>query len=285
MTIQEIAEQIGQPNAAVRRMITRWVQDDAKSASLSPQQRYIAKGIGDFAPWPTWMEDFWCNNYKDDGSTATDSTEKPRKNRVSTKSKRIAELEAQLEEAHQVKDALNAANEQVTALKEELQGDGTKTRFSAIVQAARATMEKAIDDYTVQKIALLLFQSYIFAIYVDRVFSFLNTQIAKRPDISQQYADVVLHHPSFYLMWIVGFIVDGAGFAIAKKLSEPKFASYQDERMTWIGWFFVVQIAIDVCYLFGTFNQYIEWFGAVIIVISPALSIMAYARATFRKGQ
>jgi hypothetical protein len=143
----------------------------------------------------------------------------------------------------------------------------------------------AFSDYLIPKVVLLAFQSYIYAMYVMRVFAFLNTQVGKRADIAETYADTALHEPWFYGMWVLGFFVDGAGFAIAQKLSEPKYLSDGDTRLTWIGWFFALQVVIDMCYLFGTFLPIIEWFGAVVIVVAPALGIMAYARATFKKGQ
>lgn len=211
-------------------------------------------------------------------------------------------LETQKSQLETADEKLIGAVNQITNLTHERDQEAESAREAfAVWQEAMAKIEAyeadtwrkriadavkyAFSDYLIPKVVLLAFQSYIYAMYVMRVFAFLNTQVGKRADIAETYADTVLHEPWFYGMWVLGFFVDGAGFAIAQKLSEPKYLSDGDTRLTWIGWFFVLQVVIDMCYLFGTFHPIIEWFGAVVIVVAPALGIMAYARATFKKGQ
>jgi len=132
---------------------------------------------------------------------------------------------------------------------------------------------------------LLAFQSYIYALYSMRLFAFISTQLNSRADISKTYTDDIIHQPCLYAMCALGFFVDSAGFAIAAKLSEPKYLSDGDPRLTWIGWFLALQLVIVICYLFGAFNTYVEWVGAIIIQAAPVGGLNAYYRATFKKGQ
>lgn len=181
------------------------------------------------------------------------------------------------QEAEATRDAF-AAWQEAMAKIEAYEADTWRKRIADAVKYA-------FSDYVIPKFALLAFQSYIYALYSMRLFAFINTQLNSRADISKTYTDDIIHQPWLYAMWALGFFVDSAGFAIAAKLSEPKYLSDGDPRLTWIGWFLALQLVIVICYLFGAFNTYVEWVGAIIIHAAPVVGLNAYYRATFKKGQ
>ena len=276
-------------------------QDEDKKVVTMQQQSKppanVLKVLDDteavFAEAPAEVVDFKSlANFQADEVKSKDSRIEELELEVSSLEERIKLVDAQLDIAvrqyYAESEESKAANKEVgdlaaelIELQEKLKAYEAKTIKKRIIEA----IQYAFSDYLIPKVVLLAFQSYIYAMYTMRVFAFLNTRMASRDDISDLYTNTILHEPWFVGMWVLGFFVDGAGFAIAAKLSEPKYLSDGDVRMTWISWFFVLQIAIDLCYLFGTFHPVVEWFGAVIIVIAPALGIMAYARATFKKGK
>ena len=218
---------------------------------------------------------------------------------LSEKSAKIAEWAAVIQDQH---ETINNLQDAITNLTHERnqEAESAKEAFAAW-QEATAKLEVyeadtwrkriadavryAFSDYLIPKFALLAFQSYIYALYSMRLFAFINTQLDSRTDISKTYTDDIIHQPWLYAMWALGFFVDSAGFAIAAKLSEPKYLSDGDPRLTWIGWFLVLQLLIVICYLFGAFSTYMEWVGAIIIHAAPVVGLNAYYRATFKKGQ
>lgn len=181
------------------------------------------------------------------------------------------------QEAEAAREAFAAWQEAIAKI-EAYEADTWRKRIADAVRYA-------FSDYVIPKFALLAFQSYIYALYSMRLFAFINTQLDSRADISKTYTDDIIHQPWLYAMWALGFFVDSAGFAIAAKLSEPKYLSDGDPRLTWVAWFLVLQLAIVICYLFGAFSIYVEWVGAIIIHAAPVVGLNAYYRATFKKGQ
>ena len=127
------------------------------------------------------------------------------------------------------------------------------------------------------KLILLVFQSYIYALLCTRVLTMINAKAATITD------GLEIHVPDIWVLWVVGYVVDSGGFAIAKNLKVKD--KWDNSIMNWIIAFFVFQIVIDLCYLFGPFFPWVEWVGAVAVVCSGALGLMAYARAEFDKSR
>ena len=85
----------------------------------------------------------------------------------------------------------------------------------------------------------------------------------------------------FWVLWVIGFFVDAAGFAIARTLPKPDKSWESDERAWWIIGFFFFQVALVVCLVFYVPGNVFAQSGKLLVFVATAFSIAAYARADF----
>jgi hypothetical protein len=278
ITINSLAQRYDAEPASLLRTVKRWPASKTRGGLFDSDQRAFVDRMGLDTEFPGWLQTIWENNYQPRGSkksprrpVSTQSQPKfnTRPRTVVKLSRKVvsppAEWSAPIRRPMVDNDLIKLPPISVRSTPES--GPlSTWREWSAV----RLTVT-LFSNYNIAKLALLGFQSFVFAVFAAYVIE-NKLQLMNLP-----------YRVPFALLWVIGFFVDAAGFAIARKLPKPDASWKADERAWWLGGFFVFQIALDACFIFYESGNGFAITGQLLVFFAAAFSIAAYSRSDFKE--